>query len=91
MDTLVIDTDAGVLSMTWRASLALVQGPDEVREVAFGPMPPSWSRARATGKTYYRSLASSRASDGCQPSSALETRRSESSVERPVQPASTAR
>jgi hypothetical protein len=57
MDTLVIDTDAGVLSMTWRASLALVHGPDEVREVVFGTMPPGWARARATGKTYYSSLA----------------------------------
>ncbi|PRQ06322.1 DUF2169 family type VI secretion system accessory protein [Enhygromyxa salina] len=56
MDTLVIDTDRGQLSMTWRASLSLARGLDEVCEVVFGPMPPSWSRAREQGKTYYRSL-----------------------------------
>jgi len=60
MDTLFIDADEGVVTLTWRASLALGRGSlglDALREVVFGAMPPGWARARAAGKTYYRSLA----------------------------------
>ena len=57
MDTLVIDATARRVTMTWRASLALERGLEQLRELVFGPMTPGWARARETGKTYYRSLA----------------------------------
>ena len=57
MDPLVIDATARRVTMTWRASLALERGLEQLRELVFGPMTPGWARARETGKTYYRSLA----------------------------------
>ncbi|MFO7562060.1 MAG: DUF2169 domain-containing protein [Enhygromyxa sp.] len=57
MDTLVIDASTQRVTMTWRASLALERGVEEVRELVFGAMTPGWVRARETGKSYYRSLA----------------------------------
>lgn len=57
MDTLFIDAEARRVHLCWRASLALERGIEEVRGFVLGEMPPGWARARATGKTYYRSLA----------------------------------
>jgi hypothetical protein len=55
-DTLVIEPDFARFTMLWRASLLLRKNIFEVSQVITGRMSPGWYRARALGKTYYRSL-----------------------------------
>jgi hypothetical protein len=57
LDTVVIDSDARRLLLTWRSSLPLKRNLLELREVVVGRMSPGWYRARRIGKTYYRSVA----------------------------------
>jgi hypothetical protein len=56
LDTIVMEPDLGRFSMVWRTSLSLRRNIFEVTQVAAGKMSPGWYRARATGKTYCRSL-----------------------------------
>jgi hypothetical protein len=67
LDTIQIFADEELVTLTWRASLALRSDLSEVPEVVFGPMPSSFHRARSSGKDYFRSLGelvSSRAAAG---------------------------
>ncbi len=57
IDTLVIDTDAGVVEVTWRVSRALKKNMFEIAEVLVGEMTRGWWRARELGKTHFTSLA----------------------------------
>lgn len=57
LDTLVLEPDEERFTMTWRASLALVNSVFDVQEVVVGDMPQAWHRARRfPGKTYYPGL-----------------------------------
>jgi hypothetical protein len=56
IDTVVIEPDLGRLVMAWRTSLPLRRSIFEVPQVVVGKMSRGWYRARATGKTYCRSL-----------------------------------
>lgn len=57
IDTLVLEPDAGIFTICWRASLPLKRNMFEVGQVLAGKMSPAWWRARELGKTYYPSLA----------------------------------
>lgn len=57
LDTIVIEPDKGVFSLTWRASLPLKKSMFEIPQVLAGRMSQGWWRARELGKTYYPSLA----------------------------------
>jgi len=57
IDTIVIEPDKGVFTMTWRASLPLKKNIFEIPQVLVGKMSRGWWRARELGKTYYPSLA----------------------------------
>ncbi len=57
IDTIVIEPENGVFSMTWRASLPLKKNIFEIPQVLVGKMSRGWWRARELGKTYYPSLA----------------------------------
>ncbi len=57
VDTIVIEPDEGVFTMTWRASLPLKKNIFEIPQVLAGKMSRAWWRARELGKTYYPSLA----------------------------------
>lgn len=57
IDTLLLEPDAGVFSICWRASLPLKKNMFEIPQVLAGKMSPAWWRARELGKTYYPSLA----------------------------------
>ena len=57
IDTVVIEPDKGVFSLTWRASLPLKKNMFEIPQVLVGKMSRGWWRARELGKTYYPSLA----------------------------------
>jgi len=57
IDTIVIEPDKGVFTMTWRASLPLKKNIFEIPQVLAGKMSRGWWRARELGKTYYPSLA----------------------------------
>lgn len=56
IDTLVIDTNANTVEITWRASRVLGRNMFEVPQVLLGEMPRAWWRARLLGKDYYSSL-----------------------------------
>ncbi|HEC16854.1 MAG TPA: DUF2169 domain-containing protein [Sedimenticola sp.] len=56
IDTIVIEPDNGLFTMTWRASLPLRKNIFEIPQVLAGKMPRGWWRARELGKTYYSSL-----------------------------------
>ncbi|MBV9342188.1 MAG: hypothetical protein JO159_15050 [Acidobacteria bacterium] len=55
-DTVAFEPDRQRFVMVWRVSLPLRRNMFEVSQVVTGKMPPGWYRARALGKTYYRSL-----------------------------------
>lgn len=55
-DTLVLEPNEGRFTITWRASIPLKKNMFEVAQVLVGEMSRGWWRARALGKTYYRSL-----------------------------------
>jgi len=57
IDTIVIEPDKGIFTMTWRASLPLKRNMFEIPQVLVGKMSKAWWRARELGKTYYPSLA----------------------------------
>ncbi|MEQ1777421.1 MAG: DUF2169 domain-containing protein [Nitrosomonas sp.] len=56
MDTLVIEPDKNLFTMTWRACLPLKKNMFEIPQVLVGKMSRGWWRARELGKTYYPSL-----------------------------------
>ncbi|MGH8354466.1 MAG: DUF2169 family type VI secretion system accessory protein [Pseudomonas sp.] len=58
IDTLLIDTDARRIEITWRISRPLKRNMFEIVQVLVGSMSNAWWRARALGKDYYPSLAS---------------------------------
>lgn len=58
IDTLVVDTDAGKVEITWRASRALRKNMFEITQVLVGTKSAAWWRAKALGKDYYPSLSS---------------------------------
>jgi hypothetical protein len=60
VDTVVIEPDQRRLTLTWRVSQRLKRNILEMRGVVVGRMTPGWYRARQTGKTYYRTIASIR-------------------------------
>jgi len=57
IDTIVIEPDKGVFTMTWRVCLPLKKNMFEISQVLVGSMSRGWWRARETGKAYYPSLA----------------------------------
>jgi hypothetical protein len=57
IDTIVIEPDKGIFTMTWRASVPLKKNIFEIPQILAGKMPRGWWRARELGKTYYPSLA----------------------------------
>lgn len=57
LDTIVIQSDKGFITMTWRASLPLKKNMFEISQVLVGKMSRGWWRARDLGKTWYPSLA----------------------------------
>jgi hypothetical protein len=57
LDTIVIEPDKSIFSLTWRASLPLKKNMFEIPQVLAGRMSRAWWRARELGKTYYPSLA----------------------------------
>lgn len=58
IDTLLIDTDARQVQLTWRVSRPLRRNLFEIAQVLVGTMPAGWWRARELGKDYYPSLRS---------------------------------
>lgn len=56
LDTIAIDTDRGVLTLAWRATLPLRKSMFEVSNVLAGTMSSGWWRARELGKTWHPSL-----------------------------------
>ncbi|MCG7917072.1 MAG: hypothetical protein B6D70_14145 [gamma proteobacterium symbiont of Stewartia floridana] len=57
IDTLVLEPDEGVFTLTWRVALPLKKSMFEISQVLAGRKPRGWWRARRLGKTYYPSLA----------------------------------
>lgn len=57
IDTIVIEPDKGIFTMTWRASLPLKKNIFEIPQILAGKMSSGWWRTRELGKTYYLSLA----------------------------------
>jgi len=57
IDTIVIQPDKDIFTLTWRASVALKKNMFEIPEVLIGKLPRGWWRARELGKTWYPSLA----------------------------------
>ncbi|MFJ2382276.1 DUF2169 family type VI secretion system accessory protein [Pseudomonas protegens] len=58
IDTLLIDTDALQVQLTWRVSRVLRHNMFEIAQVLVGTMSTGWWRARELGKDYYPSLSS---------------------------------
>jgi hypothetical protein len=56
MDSVNFEPDAGRFSILWRCSLPLKRNIFEVVQGVVGEMPRGWYKARASGKTYYKSL-----------------------------------
>jgi hypothetical protein len=57
IDTLMIDTEARRVEITWRTSRPLKRNMFEVAQVLVGTMSTAWWRARELGKDYYPSLS----------------------------------
>jgi hypothetical protein len=57
LDTIIIEPDKRVFSLTWRTSLPLKKNMFEIPQVLAGRRSRAWWRARELGKTYYPSLA----------------------------------
>jgi hypothetical protein len=57
IDTIVIEPDKGIFTITWRAGLPLKKNIFEIPQALVGKMSRGWWRARELGKTYYPSLA----------------------------------
>lgn len=56
IDTLLIDTEANQLQLTWRTSRPLRRNMFEIAQVLVGSMSRAWWRARELGKDYHASL-----------------------------------
>jgi hypothetical protein len=57
VDTLVLETDAGRMTLTWRCPLPLAGSVFDVKEVVVGELPLAWHRQRQfPGKTYLGGL-----------------------------------
>jgi len=57
IDTVIIEPDLKRYMVVWRSSFPLKRNLKEMQQAIVGRMSPAWYRARATGKTYYPSLA----------------------------------
>ncbi len=57
IDTLLIDTDAGTVEVTWRVRRPLRRNLFEISQVLVGEKSRAWWRARELGKDYHPSLA----------------------------------
>lgn len=57
IDTLLVDTDAGHVEITWRTRRPLKRNMFEIAQVLVGEKSRAWWRARELGKDYYPSLA----------------------------------
>lgn len=57
IDTVVLEPDKGIFTLTWRSSIPLRKNMFEIVQVLAGHMTRGWWRARELGKTYYPSLA----------------------------------
>jgi len=57
LDTIVIEPDKRLFSITWRAHLPLKKNIFEIPQILVGKKSHAWWRARELGKTYYPSLA----------------------------------
>jgi len=57
IDTLLIETDARRLEITWRTSRPLKRNMFEIAQVLVGSRSNAWWRARELGKDYYQSLS----------------------------------
>lgn len=55
-DTLVLEPEKGLFTITWRASIPLKRNIFEITQVLAGKQSRGWWRARELGKTYYPSL-----------------------------------
>jgi hypothetical protein len=64
IDTIVIEPDLGRFLMVWRTNIPLHRNIFEVIQVVVGKMSRGWYRARAIGKTYYRSIQEMRTIEG---------------------------
>jgi hypothetical protein len=56
VDLVLMEPDSGRVTILWRCSLPLRRNIFEVVQAVVGEMPRGWHRARATGKTYYKTL-----------------------------------
>lgn len=56
LDTIAIDTNQGLVTLAWRASIPLKKNIFEISNVLAGTMSTGWWRARALGKTWHPSL-----------------------------------
>jgi hypothetical protein len=56
LDTVVIDSDARFVLLTWRSSIPLRHNMFEIAQVLVGKMTRAWWRARDLGKEYYPGL-----------------------------------
>lgn len=57
IDTVVIEPDKRIFTLTWRACLPLKKNIFEIPQILAGKKSKAWWRARELGKTYYPSLA----------------------------------
>ncbi|MEW8507767.1 MAG: DUF2169 domain-containing protein, partial [Candidatus Thiodiazotropha sp.] len=56
IDTIVLEPDEGLFTMTWRATIPLKKNLFEVSQVLVGRKTKGWWRARNQGKIYFPSL-----------------------------------
>ncbi len=57
LDTIVLEPDEGVFTLTWRTTIPLKRNIFEIPQVLVGRKSRGWWRARELGKAYYPSLA----------------------------------
>ncbi|MCP5444544.1 MAG: DUF2169 domain-containing protein [Chromatiaceae bacterium] len=56
IDTIILEPDEGLFTMTWRATVPLKKNIFEIPQVLVGRKSRAWWRARELGKSYYPSL-----------------------------------
>ncbi|MEJ2610889.1 MAG: DUF2169 domain-containing protein [Candidatus Thiodiazotropha sp.] len=56
VDTIILEPDAGIFTITWRATLPLKRNIFEISQVVVGRQTKAWWRARELGKQYIPSL-----------------------------------
>lgn len=57
IDTIVLEPDEGLFTMSWRATIPLKKNIFEISQVLVGKRSKGWWRARRSGKPFYPSLA----------------------------------